>query len=111
MALMKTSNPALGEKTFQDMAQSQYGTRYGGYPGEIASRMTLNGTVNKTGLMLVLAIISAGWTWHLFTQSQNAADVMPWKVFSPKAGLDVFMSAIVFPLLLVLVRLSWNRCA
>ena len=48
MALMKTSNPALSERTFQNMSQSQYGTRYGGYPGEVTSRMTLNGTVNKT---------------------------------------------------------------
>ena len=55
MAFLKTSNPALGDKTFQNLAQSQYG----GYPGEQTARMTLNGTVNKTGILLVLAIASA----------------------------------------------------
>ena len=28
--------------------------------------MTLQGTVNKTGLLLLCAIASAAWTWHLF---------------------------------------------
>jgi len=94
MALMKTSNPALSERTFQNMSQSQYGTRYGGYPGEVTSRMTLNGTVNKTGLMLVLAILSAGWTWHLFTQSQDPTTVMPWMLGGVFGGFIVAMVTI-----------------
>ena len=74
MAFLKTSNPALGDQTFQRLSQAQYG----GYPGERTASMTLNGTVNKTGILLVLAIASAGWTWYLFNQSLNTADVMPW---------------------------------
>jgi len=72
MALMKTSNPALGDKTFSDIARAQYGGL------AEAGRMTLSGTVNKTGLLLLCAIASASWTWHQFLQSRDMADVAPW---------------------------------
>lgn len=70
MPLMKTSNPALGENTFR-------GYSGGGYPSSIdaASRMTLSGTVNKTGLLLVLAAASAAWTWYRFFVSGDIASV------------------------------------
>ncbi len=73
MALMKTSNPALGDKTFSDLAKAQYGG-----VAETAGRMTLSGTVNKTGILLLCAIASASWTWHLFLQSRDMADVSVW---------------------------------
>jgi len=73
MALMKTSNPALGDKTFRDLAGAQYGGL-----ADMAGRMTLSGTVNKTGILLVCAVATASWTWHLFLQSRNIADVTPW---------------------------------
>lgn len=91
MALFKTSNPALGDKTFQGLSQTQYG----GYPSDLTARMTLNGTVNKTGILLVLAIAAAGWTWHLFTQSENPADVMPW-MFGGLIGGFIFAMITIF---------------
>jgi uncharacterized YccA/Bax inhibitor family protein len=72
MALMKTSNPALGENTFRNVS----GGGYGGIV-DVANRMTLNGTVNKTGILLVCAIATAAWTWHVFLQSRDIADVAP----------------------------------
>jgi uncharacterized YccA/Bax inhibitor family protein len=50
---MRTSNPTLNGKVFTSLA---------GAPGET---MTLNGTVNKTGILLVCAVATAAWTWHL----------------------------------------------
>ena len=47
MPLFKTSNPAFGSKTFQDAAQDT--ARFGGAL-DVANRMTLNGTVNRTGI-------------------------------------------------------------
>jgi uncharacterized YccA/Bax inhibitor family protein len=70
MALMKTSNPALAANTFRDLSDSQYGGLT-----DLAGRMTLNGTVNKTGILLVCAIATAAWTWRLFSQSRDFADV------------------------------------
>jgi uncharacterized YccA/Bax inhibitor family protein len=72
MALMKTSNPALGENTFRDLSSSQYSGLT-----DLTSRMTLSGTVNKTGILLLCAIATAAWTWHLFIQSRDLAEVTP----------------------------------
>jgi uncharacterized YccA/Bax inhibitor family protein len=72
MALFKTSNPALGSNTFNGLSDSQYGGAI-----DLASRMTLSGTVNKTGILLLCAIATAGWTWHQFLQTRDMADVAP----------------------------------
>src|SRR3984893_10867180 len=63
--LMRTSNPVLNEKRFEGLAVGD-------------ERMTLQGTVNKTGLLLLFAVASAAWTWHLFMQSHSAAAVLPY---------------------------------
>ncbi len=63
--LMRTANPVLNEKGFEGFAV-------------LGERMTLQGTVNKTGILLLCAMASAAWTWHLFMQSHNAAAVLPW---------------------------------
>ena len=49
---MRSGNPALTSSTFKD----QISVAAGG-------RMTLSGTVNKTGFVLVLTIVSAGYAW------------------------------------------------
>lgn len=61
--LMKTSNPALNARVFQGLSTA---------PGEA---MTLEGTVNKTGLLLLCTTGTAAWTWHLFMQSRSMASV------------------------------------
>jgi uncharacterized YccA/Bax inhibitor family protein len=68
MPLFKTSNPALGSKTFQDLASR---------PGaiDVANRMTVNGTVNRTGLLLICAFATAAYTWHSFMQTRDPSDV------------------------------------
>jgi len=89
MALMKTSNPALGENTFRDLS----GAQYGGVIDE-STRMTLNGTVNKTGILLLCAIATAAWTWHTFLQSRDMADVTPLMIVGALGGLIVAMVTI-----------------
>ncbi len=72
MPLMKTSNPALSDKTFRDVARGSFGGAL-----DATDRMTLSGTVNKTGILLICTLATAAWTWHLFLQSRNPADVAP----------------------------------
>jgi len=69
---MRTANPALNDKTFSGLA---------GY-AEADRAMTLQGTVNKAGVLLLLVIGGAAWTWHLFyqTATPNPATVMPWMI-------------------------------
>jgi uncharacterized YccA/Bax inhibitor family protein len=52
---MRTSNPALNDKVFRDL------------PRALGETMTLEGTVNKTGVLLLCAVATAAWTWHLGT--------------------------------------------
>ena len=82
MALMKTSNPALSDKTFQGLN----GTQYGGLI-DAANRMTLSGTVNKTALLLICALATAGWTWRLFMQSRDFSSVAPLMMVGLFGGL------------------------
>lgn len=72
MALMKTSNPALGSNTFRDVAGSGFGGAI-----DVTTRMTLGGTINKTAILLLCAVATAAWTWHLFLESHNPASVSP----------------------------------
>jgi uncharacterized YccA/Bax inhibitor family protein len=59
--LLRTSNPALNDKIFQNAGA-------GINTGEV---MTLNGTVNKTGLLLLFCVGTAAYTWHLYLHSGN----------------------------------------
>lgn len=63
--LMRTSNPALNERAFR--------RELGGF-GE---PMTLQGTVNKTGVLVLCTMASAAWVWHLFMESHSPASVLP----------------------------------
>ena len=90
MALMKTSNPALGENTFRNLFGGQYRSL-----DALADQMTLSGTVNKTGILLVCAMATAAWTWHLFTQSRDVSDVMGLMMVGMFGGL-IFAMVTIF---------------
>jgi uncharacterized YccA/Bax inhibitor family protein len=89
MALIKTSNPALSENTFRDLASSQYGGATG-----VAAQMTLEGTVNKTGILLVCVMATAWWTWNQFIRSRDMADVAPWMLIGFLGGFVLAMVTI-----------------
>ena len=60
--MMRTSNPMLNEKAFQSAhAEASAGT------------MTLSGTVNRTGLLLLALVLAAGYTWTRFLDGGMAA--------------------------------------
>jgi len=59
---MQSNNPVLREKTFQGLFAD----------GE---RMTMNGTIAKTGLLLVLCLVSAAWTWNRFDAAMAGGQV------------------------------------
>src|SRR5260370_913118 len=64
--LMRTSNPALNEKAFK---------------GQVAfgEAMTLQGTVNKTGFLLLCVVATAAWTWGL-SHSPVPGAAGPWMI-------------------------------
>lgn len=79
---MRTANPALNKKTFVNL----------GY-AEGTSQMTLQGTVNKTLIMMALLLIAASFTWRMFFSSadqvEGARAVMPWMIGGVIGGLIV----------------------
>lgn len=86
MPLFKTSNPALGSKTFQDAAS--------GGALDVTDRMTLNGTVNRTGLLLLFALASAAYTWHAFMETHDPSTVSGWLMLGVFGGFIVAMVTI-----------------
>ncbi|WP_242108200.1 Bax inhibitor-1/YccA family protein [Luteimonas aquatica] len=55
--MMRSGNPALKESTFLDLASGSVVSRDG-------AAMTLGGTVNKTGLLLLLSLITGAFAWN-----------------------------------------------
>ena len=51
---MRSGNPSLNDKIFR------------GTLGATTERMTINGTVNKTMLLLTICVVAAAWTWGRF---------------------------------------------
>jgi uncharacterized YccA/Bax inhibitor family protein len=51
MAVMRSANPALNSKTFTNLPQVG------------VEQMTLQGTVNKTAVLLICVLATAAWTW------------------------------------------------
>lgn len=81
---MRSGNPALNENTFLDVGSGQVVSRDG------SQVMTLNGTVNKTGFLLLLAVATAAYTWSLF-DPLNPGTVMPWMLVGGIGGFIVAM--------------------
>jgi uncharacterized YccA/Bax inhibitor family protein len=80
---MKTSNPALSGDTFRT--------------GEAAlgGSMTVSGTVNKTGILLLCCVATAAWTWNRFF---NAPPEEAMQAMAPAlviGGVGGFIVAIV----------------
>jgi uncharacterized YccA/Bax inhibitor family protein len=77
MGLFKAGNPAFNEKTIQTIS---YET------GQ--ELMTVNGAMKKFGLMLVMLLGAASFTWTAF---YKGVDVMPWAIGSAIGGFVVAM--------------------
>lgn len=54
--MLRSSNPALKDSTFLDLSS-------GSVVAGDAGTMTLNGTVNKTGLLLLMTVVTAAFAW------------------------------------------------
>jgi uncharacterized YccA/Bax inhibitor family protein len=62
----KSGNPVLGEKAFRGLTLS----------GDATERMTIQGTMNKTGLLMLLVLAGAYYTWDMFSKGQNVQPFM-----------------------------------
>jgi uncharacterized YccA/Bax inhibitor family protein len=73
---MRTSNPALNDKVF-DLGRST---------GDV---MTINGTVNRTGILICLLMFTAIFSWDRAYNAVNPGELYPWLIGSGIAGFVV----------------------
>lgn len=75
---MRSSNPTLPANTFTNLRMQ----------ADRAEAMTVQGTVTKTAMLLLLALLSAGWTWMKFYKAGgNVAAVSTWMWVGVIGGL------------------------
>lgn len=83
--LMRTSNPALNDDVFRS-ERAAFG-----------QAMTVQGAVNKTGILLICVIASAAWTWNRFLTDPASA--------APLIGLGA-IGGLIFAFVTIFKR-SW----
>jgi uncharacterized YccA/Bax inhibitor family protein len=86
---MRSSNPALSDKTFQSLF---------GAAGQLAAheKMTISGTVNKCFLLIAMVLATAVWSWNAafpMGWSEGVPPVIP--VWYLPAALGAFIVALV----------------
>jgi uncharacterized YccA/Bax inhibitor family protein len=74
---LRSGNPALGADTFEGFARSS------------SDAMTVSGTVNKTGLALLILLATATYTF-----SMDPADAPPWMMVGVIGGLVVAIATV-----------------
>ncbi len=72
---MQSSNPVLTQKTFASLQES-------------ADRMTINGTITRTLVLLVLVVASALFTWDK-VRAGDVQQAVPWMLGGAVGGLVI----------------------
>ena len=80
---LRTSNPALNDQVFR------------GEGAAFGEAMTVKGTVNKTGILLLCTVATAAWAWNIFLHSHSAQAVGPLALVGVIGGL-IFAFATIF---------------
>ncbi len=81
---MRTANPALSDRVFTGYDRA--------VPGEA---MTVQGTVNKTALLLLLVFVAAAWVWSM--RLVSPAQMGPWIAIGGLGGFIVALITIFKP--------------
>lgn len=77
---MKTANPALNAESFDRS----------GRIADVARTMSIQRTVNKAGLLLILTLFSSVWTWNLYYSTGSIALIRPFLFGGIIGGLILF---------------------
>jgi uncharacterized YccA/Bax inhibitor family protein len=78
---MRTANPA-----FNDSAFPAYSARAG-----YGETMTIDGTINRTGILLLCVLATAAWTWSQFFATRDPAVVGPYVLVGALGGFVMAM--------------------
>lgn len=84
---MRTANPALTDNTFTGLGYTR-----------ASEAMTVQGTIVKTALLILVALLSAGWTWGQFYKAGgNASVVAPWMIAGALGGFVLALVTVFKP--------------
>lgn len=83
---MRSGNPALSEQAFE---------KFDVFEVERSGAMTIQGTALKAGVLLMLVVSAAAFTWWQFSTNQGAA--MPWMIGGLIGGLVLAIATIFKP--------------
>jgi uncharacterized YccA/Bax inhibitor family protein len=95
----RSSNPALSSKSFGGFVGARAaGVGAGvGSPAALsagAKPMTIQGTVDKTAILLAVVILTAIWPWKLFFDSRNPELLLPWLGIGAIGGFVIALATI-----------------
>ena len=93
MALMRTSNPALAGDALNPSAYAGTG-----------ETMTISGAVNKAGVLLILCVAGAAWTWNRYFGAPTVQDGVA--AVAPFLGGGVFVGLILA--VITVFRKQWS---
>ena len=79
--LLRSNNPVLKEKAFTGAITT-------------GDAMTIQGTVNKTGLLLLFVVVTAAWTWGL-GHSETPEAAFPWMLGGVVGGIIAAIATIL----------------
>lgn len=80
---MQSSNPTLGNQTFVDLPRVK----------DESEEMTIQGTVIKTAILLLLILLTAGWVWNIYFKSAGQASSV--NILTIGGAIGGFVAAIV----------------
>jgi uncharacterized YccA/Bax inhibitor family protein len=81
---LDTKNPALSEKAFERAEQAEQTAG----AGVVSEPMTLQGTINKSFLLISLTIGGAAFSWHTFMgASHNQSEVLSVSILGAVVGM------------------------
>jgi uncharacterized YccA/Bax inhibitor family protein len=88
----RSSNPALGSKSFGGFVGAAVDPAA---PGEARSTaMTIQGTVDKTAILLAVTTIVAIWPWRLFFRTGDPELLFPWLAIGSIGGFVTALATI-----------------
>ena len=87
MALFESKNPAFGENAFRKTVANVS-----------AETMSVKGTMNKTFILLLLAVLGASFTWQKVAEAVNPSAIQVWMIGGMIVGLVFAMITIFRPI-------------
>ena len=85
----RSGNPAMSDATFREEAPADFSEVSVDVDNQF---MTLEGTVNKTGILLLLVLVSASLPWNLFFSTGNPGAAAPFMIVG---GIVGFVMALI----------------